>query len=84
MILFLDSCISQEEVFKKVDRIRQQIQNTPVYKSNTPVVATVSFGLSFYPFDGVSSDSVLRVADMNLYKAKKLGKNKVVSSHLLR
>lgn len=84
MVLFLDNCISQEDIFKRVERIRQQIQNTPVYKGDIPVIATVSFGLSFYPFDGFSSDSVLRVADMNLYKAKNLGKNKVVSSHLFR
>jgi diguanylate cyclase (GGDEF)-like protein len=84
MVLFLDSCISQEDVFKKVDGIRQQIQNTPVYKGDIPVTVTVSFGLSFYPFDGFSSDNVLRVADMNLYKAKNSGKNMVVSSHLFR
>lgn len=85
MVLFLDECTSQEDVFKRVDTIRKEIQDNPVYnKYDIPVKVTVSFGVSFYLFDGFTSDSVLRVADINLYKAKNSGKNKVISSHLFR
>ena len=40
---------------------------------------TISLGVGFFPFDNVRDvDDIMRIADENLYKAKRNGKNQVV------
>lgn len=39
---------------------------------------TVSIGVSGYPYDGDTSEEILRLADEALYRAKREGKNRVV------
>jgi len=41
---------------------------------------TISTGISTFPEDGISSKEIIDAADGRLYKAKKSGRNKVISS----
>lgn len=53
------------------DRIRLEIDRTSAPK------CTISMGISSYPFDGKSVQTLIESADKSLYKAKENGKNRV-------
>ncbi len=47
----------------------------------TPCHVTVSAGVATYPSPGIDSvDALIRAADVALYRAKELGKDRVVAS----
>jgi len=57
--------------FSIAEKIREEVQN------NTKI--TVSIGLAcVFPKVGENSEALLKLADINLYKAKETGRNKVV------
>lgn len=59
------------------ERLRQKVAAAAFGGSERPVHATVSIGISCYPDERVGdSDSLLHVADQNLYKAKLDGRNR--------
>ena len=45
---------------------------------------TASFGISFFPLNGMDTDELIKKADGLLYKAKKSGKNRVLSGHIFK
>ena len=62
-----------------IDRVRKKIESIPVtLPGGIKKTLTASFGVATFPENGVSSDDLLIKADERLYKAKSLGKNKVV------
>ncbi|MHC1684145.1 MAG: diguanylate cyclase [Clostridiaceae bacterium] len=79
MVIFLDDASDRDLVFKKVDTIREKIQNNIVMFGEISNSVTSSFGISYYPYDGDNIEKVLNVADKRLYEAKRLGKNRVIS-----
>ncbi|GAA6172117.1 hypothetical protein NBRC116592_17870 [Colwellia sp. KU-HH00111] len=48
----------------------------PILLGNTEVVVTSSIGISTYPVDGTDADSLLRNADIAMYRAKDSGRNR--------
>ena len=65
---------TKEETAQIAERIRISLAAESIANTNF----TVSIGLSNYPQDGEDKDTLVRKADVALYKAKKEGKNKVV------
>lgn len=63
------------EVKKLLDDIINRF-NDPIKINGKEVYCTLSIGVSLYPFDGESVDSLLKKADMAMYKAKVNGKNR--------
>jgi diguanylate cyclase (GGDEF)-like protein len=62
-----------------IDRLRIKIESIPIaLPAGVKKSITASFGVATFPMDGESSDDLLIKADERLYKAKSLGKNKVV------
>lgn len=47
--------------------------NYPIDK--TPLIATVSIGIALYPLNGLTTEELLKNADLAMYNAKKAGKN---------
>lgn len=81
LILYIDCNCPVNEVFNKIDSIRDAISRNCIQEGNIRKSITASFGLGFYPYDGDTIEAVIKTADQYLYKAKDAGKNKVVSSH---
>ncbi|MFM0164120.1 putative bifunctional diguanylate cyclase/phosphodiesterase [Paraburkholderia sediminicola] len=46
-------------------------------KYDTRITLSASIGVSLYPYDGQDADTLLRNADMAMYKAKSTGRNQV-------
>ena len=62
------------------ERIRHQFETATVDVAGTPVKATVSLGIASTETFGYDLDTLMRRADMAVYAAKKLGRNRVVAA----
>lgn len=69
---------SNEEALQKAERIRKAIEECDFFSTENPIALTASIGV--YQCDPFSSlEKVLHIADMELYKAKKNGRNQVMA-----
>lgn len=59
------------------ERIRRNVEMTPLVTREQKVPATVSIGVASYPNHGVDFESVLEKADHAMYASKAAGKNRV-------
>ena len=59
------------------ERLRQQIEATPVAWGAHRLQVTASFGVAVYPGHGDRPDALVHAADQALYRAKKWGRNRV-------
>ena len=66
---------SAHDIAHVAERLIESI-NEPVMLAGNPVCVSASIGVSIYPFDGEDADTLLRNADLAMYEAKSLGKNK--------
>jgi diguanylate cyclase (GGDEF)-like protein len=48
-----------------------------------PIVITVSIGISIYPLHGENGETLLKQADIAMYQAKELGRNRYEFSESL-
>lgn len=73
--------ISKAETAALAEMIRVKVENHDFEykKDNTQKILTISTGISAFPDDASSSHQLIDVADARLYKAKRSGKNKVVT-----
>jgi diguanylate cyclase (GGDEF)-like protein/putative nucleotidyltransferase with HDIG domain len=62
------------------ERIRETLEQSgfPYHGTADPLRATISIGVATYPYDGRTAESLLREADLAVYKAKADGRNRVV------
>ena len=62
------------------ERLRAEMERSPLIVDGAPVTATVSLGVASMPQSGQSVDALVRAADAAMYEAKRQGKNKVVEA----
>jgi diguanylate cyclase (GGDEF)-like protein len=79
IVIFISQFSDLDEVYNKIENIRQKLSENYVVHGDTKGSVTASFGISYYPIDGYNLNEVISVADSRLYAAKKTGKNKVVN-----
>lgn len=65
------------DVYNRMEIIRKIIEETATYHKNIEFKATVSMGIAIREKEE-SLERIVRRADINLYRAKDLGKNRVV------
>ena len=78
VILLVD--VNRAEARYAAERLRRTLEQTHFHVGprQEPVLATMSIGLAMYPVDGHTPETLLREADLALYKAKRDGRNRVV------
>jgi diguanylate cyclase (GGDEF)-like protein len=59
------------------ERIRKEMESTPISSRGKTVTATVSIGIACYPNHGADFEAVLEKADQAMYASKAAGKNRI-------
>lgn len=67
---------------KFAERIRKGIEESEVFYPGGKLKVTASIGLACFPDDAKDKSSLIAKADKALYKAKKTGRNKVISYNI--
>jgi len=67
-----------EAAFKTAEKLRQSIASMSVSYNNHNIKTTVSIGISKFKGSIKDLETVVKAADENLYKAKEIGRNRVV------
>ncbi len=70
--------ITREEALMVAERLRKVIANYTIEHEDRKISPTASFGVAEMNEDIESPEDLLKMADENLYKAKRQGKNAVV------
>lgn len=67
----------QSDSHLRMDMLNQLIEAsaTPIYLEGKEIFMSASIGISVYPTDGNDGDTLLRNADVAMYRAKEMGKN---------
>ncbi|MBX2839362.1 MAG: bifunctional diguanylate cyclase/phosphodiesterase [Gammaproteobacteria bacterium] len=73
----LKECTSAVEVAALAETIRQNLAN-PFYIDGGILQIGGSIGTSLYPVDALTSEDLMKSADLAMYCAKKQGRNKIV------
>ena len=78
IILYIDNeQVNEEEIYNMIDDIRRKIANNSIIIEEDIIKVTASFGVSFSKSED-HIDDVIKEADRLLYKAKSIGKNRVI------
>ncbi len=72
--------IAKDNLFNTIDKIREKIENNSVFvkEKNQHLSVTISIGVSIFPDYSEDRLELIKQADDALYKAKELGRNRVV------
>jgi diguanylate cyclase (GGDEF)-like protein len=70
---------SREEASKVAERLRFEVEQSPLFLGSTPIHITVSIGVTLYD-ESVSLSKALVEADAKLHDAKVAGRNRVVTA----
>ena len=69
------------ETYRRAEQIREAIKNLVLeHRGELLGIITASLGIACYPTAGVTGDDLIRAADMALYRAKALGRDRVVTA----
>ncbi len=74
--MLIQSGTSRDGVFRSAERLRQLIEQSPLYYKGTKIEPTISLGVALYR-PGEPLNELLHRVDSSLYGAKKQGKNQV-------
>lgn len=70
---------SRREGISIAARLQRNLAASPIGIGNVEIPVTVSAGLAMYPEDGTTGEEIVKSADIALYQAKRLGRNRVES-----
>lgn len=69
------------ETYRRAEEIREAIKNLVLeHRGELLGIITASLGIACYPTAGITGDDLIRAADMALYRAKALGRDRVVTA----
>ncbi len=73
-VILLPSCEKETIVVNVLERIKEELAK-PFHLDDHSYHLTASMGVSLYPRDGKDSQTLLKHADIAMYRSKELGKN---------
>lgn len=80
--IILQPLTGLEQAWCGANRLRELIQDTPIYSNNEPVYITTSMGIAGMEVDkSISLDDLINRADEALYRAKQAGRNQIAVWH---
>lgn len=79
-LVFLAVGMKKEEALDVAASIKTEVESSPLVLRRQESRVTVSIGLASYPEDSILKDELIKMADVRLYKAKALGRNRVCAS----
>jgi len=65
------------EAFEKAEEIKKRVEKNIFWLRREKTQITVSIGVSSFPSDAKTKNEFIEIADKNLYRAKKEGRNRV-------
>lgn len=83
-ILYITDFTTEDSVYNKIEIVRRTLEKSKVSFEGQNKSVTASFGISFFPLNGVDINELINKADDLLYKSKKSGKNRVLSGHIFK
>lgn len=80
IIIFPDT--TKENAIKICEKLRKSVKDFkfPNEESQPNGDLTISFGIASFPDDGIIAAEIIKKADMALYKAKSLGRDRVIAA----
>lgn len=66
--------LTKDEAFQVAAKIHEALR-PPIYFQKQKIMLGASIGISLYPTDGTDMETLLKKAELALYKAKKIGRN---------
>lgn len=78
-LVFINTTI--DKILPSLEHIRKEVENTKIYFNNDllPPITT-SIGVAQAPEQGKTVSDIIRAADVGLYEAKKLGRNRIITA----
>lgn len=76
-LIMINNLSSDKDIITIVEKI-MSILDQPFSIEGQQFNLTTSAGIAMYPFDGTNTESLIRNADISMYKAKEKGKNQYV------
>ncbi len=76
-VIMVQNLESAEHIHRVSNKICEAFRDPFILKDNE-VFVTASIGMSVYPLDGVNHETLIKNADLAMYKAKEKGKNQSV------
>lgn len=76
-LVMINNLSHQSDIIHTIENM-MLILNQPLMVEGQEFNLTTSAGIAMYPFDGIETDSLIKNADIALYKAKEKGKNQYV------
>jgi diguanylate cyclase (GGDEF)-like protein len=73
-VLILNDQGNEEVIFRAMQRVANKV-NEPIVIEGKELYLTCSAGISLYPQDGPDVDTLLKNADVAMYRAKEAGRN---------
>jgi diguanylate cyclase (GGDEF)-like protein/PAS domain S-box-containing protein len=74
-LILLENIPSSKKITEVHNRVLSAL-TSPFMVGSSPYVVSCSIGISAFPQDGETEEELIRKADMAMYQAKKLGKNR--------
>lgn len=77
-VIVLDN-VTEEIALERAESLRESVLSPPIIHNGKKVDASISIGISMFPVHGSTGEVLLQKADLALYVAKRMGKNRVLA-----